>query len=136
MNGVGQIVRAPYDPKQDSYDQLYGMSDTKRSVVLTLLKSRGFYGSGKPSSAGTLERDRTAFKEFLQYANSIGRDWETALNELATKPGSGTGGGARYRTTPKEDLTEYLRQASLERLGRTMSKADIDRAVEIGRAHV
>lgn len=129
VNGLGQIVRAPYDPKQDSYDQLYGMSDTKRSVVLSLLQSRGFYGSSKPSSAGTLERDRTAFREFLQYANSIGRDWETALNEIVTKPGSGTGGGAKYRTTPKEDLTEYLRKASLDRLGRTMTKADIDRAV-------
>jgi hypothetical protein len=53
----------------------------------------------------------------------------TLANVVADPNRVTIGGGARYRTTPKEDLTEYLRKASLDRLGRTMTKADIDRAV-------
>jgi len=43
--------------------------------------------------------------------------------------GNGAGGGAGYRVTPSEDIGAYLRKASLERLGRTMSKADVDKAI-------
>jgi HrpA-like RNA helicase len=41
----------------------------------------------------------------------------------------GLGGGTKYRVSAPEDITEYLRQASLEKLGRTMSKADVDKAI-------
>ena len=130
VDGQGLIVRGPYDVDADSYNELYGMSDAKRQTILNLLYSRGFYGSSKPSSTGTLGKDRLAFKEFLQYANSKGRTWDVVLANVVADPNRVTiGGGASYRTTPKEDLTEYLRKASLERLGRTMTKADIDRAV-------
>jgi hypothetical protein len=130
VDGQGLIVRAPYDVQADSYNELYGMSDAKRQAVLSLLYSRGFYGTGRPSATGTLGKDRSAFKEFLQYANSKGRTWDVVLANVVADPNRVTiGGGASYRTTPKEDLTEYLRKASLDRLGRTMTKADIDRAV-------
>ena len=42
---------------------------------------------------------------------------------------NGGGGGAGYRAPAAEDVTEYLRQASLEKLGRTMTKEDVDKAV-------
>jgi len=54
------------------------------------------------------------------------------LQELITAAPvySGSGGaGSRYRTSPKENVAEYLRTASLEKLGRTMNKADIDKAI-------
>lgn len=131
VDGRGYIIRSPYDPAQDKYDILYGMGDAQRATVLSLLKSRGFYGSSKPSATGTLATDRNAFGEFLQYANSRGYTWDAMLAEVVRDPNrvAGAGGGAGYRVTPSEDIGAYLRKASLERLGRTMSKADVDKAI-------
>ena len=130
VNENRQIARAPYG-EEDIYNELYKMQDGERLNTLRLLQSRGFYGTGKPSATGTLGKDRTAFKEFLSYANAKGYTWKPLLQELITAGPvySGSGGGSRYRTSPAENITEYLRTSSLEKLGRTMSKADIDKAI-------
>jgi len=130
VNENRQIARAPYG-EEDIYNELYAMKDGERLNTLRLLQSRGFYGSGKPSATGTLSKDRTAFKEFLSYANAKGYTWKPLLQELITAGPvySGSGGGSKYRTSPAENITEYLRTSSLEKLGRTMTKADIDKAV-------
>ena len=130
VNENRQIARAPYG-EEDIYNELYSMKDGERLNTLRLLQSRGFYGTGKPSATGTLSKDRTAFKEFLSYANAKGYTWKPLLQELITAGPvySGSGGGSRYRTSPAENITEYLRTSSLEKLGRTMSKADIDKAI-------
>jgi hypothetical protein len=130
VNENRQIARAPYG-EEDVYNELYAMKDGERLNTLRLLQSRGFYGTGKPSGTGTLSRDRTAFKEFLSYANAKGYTWKPLLQELITAGPvySGSGGGSKYRTSPAENITEYLRTSSLEKLGRTMSKADIDKAI-------
>ena len=130
VNENRQISRAPYG-EEDVYNELYKMRDGERLNTLRLLQSRGFYGTGKPSATGTLSKDRTAFKESFSYANAKGYTWKPLLQELITASPvySGSGGGAKYRTSPAENITEYLRTSSLEKLGRTMSKADIDKAI-------
>ena len=130
VNENRQIARAPYG-EEDIYNELYKMQDGERLNTLRLLQSRGFYGTGKPSATGTLSKDRTAFKEFLSYANAKGYTWKPLLQELITAGPvySGSGGGSRYRTSPAENITEYLRTSSLEKLGRTMDKALIDKAI-------
>ena len=128
----GLIARKPYDPNKDVETEMYGMlaDDKLRLTVQSLLYSRGFYGSSKPSQAGTLSVDRSAFKEFLNYANSEGYTWKPLLAKISAMPMvKGLGGGSKYRVSAPEDITEYLRQASLEKLGRTMSKADVDKAI-------
>ena len=123
------IARKPYS-QQDIVDELYGMSDAKRSSILTLLYSRGFYDSGKPSSTGIRRNDQTAFGNFLDFANFKGYTYEPLLAEVTALPvTNGGGGGAGYRAPAAEDVTAYLRQASLEKLGRTMTKEDVDKAV-------
>lgn len=132
VNENRQIARAPYG-EEDIYNELYSMKDGERLNTLRLLQSRGFYGTGKPSATGTLSKDRTAFKEFLSYANAKGYTWKPLLQELITAAPvySGAGGGSRYRTSPAENITEYLRTSSLEKLGRTMDKALIDKAIAV-----
>lgn len=126
----GLIARKPYDPNKDVEGELYAMDDATRATVQSLLYSRGFYGSSKPSRTGTMSADRTAFKEFLNYANSEGYTWKPLLAKVSSMPMvQGMGGGSRYRVSAPEDITEYLRQASLEKLGRTMSKDDVDKAI-------
>lgn len=126
----GLVARAPYDPRQDTYNTLYGVKDAERATYLDLLATRGFYGSSKPSATGTLSKDRTAWGEMLTLANAEGLTWEAYLSKMASQPPvRSLGGGQRARVTPKEDIEAYLRQASLERLGRTMSRKDVDAAI-------
>ena len=128
----GLIARKPYDPNKDVETEMYGLmaDDNLRLTVQSLLYSRGFYGSSKPSARGTLSVDRTAFKEFLNYANSEGYTWKPLLAKISAMPMvKGLGGGAKYRVSAPEDITEYLRKSSLEKLGRTMSKEDVDKAI-------
>jgi|688.fasta_scaffold15951_6 hypothetical protein len=132
VDDQGLIARKPYDPNRDVEAEMYGLmtDDNLRSTVQSLLYSRGFYGSSKPSARGTLSVDRTAFKEFLNYANSEGYTWKPLLAKISAMPMvKGLGGGAKYRVSAPEDITEYLRKASLEKLGRTMSKEDVDKAI-------
>ena len=97
-----------------------------------MLYSRGFYDSGKPSSTGIRRSDQTAFGNFLDFANFKGYTYEPLLAEVTALPvTNGGGGGAGYRAPAAEDVTAYLRTASLEKLGRTMTKEDIDRAVSV-----
>jgi hypothetical protein len=127
------IVRKPYDVSSagtDVYDELYAMKDGERLGVLALLQSRGFYGTGKASRGVPVAKDRTAFKEFLGYANSKGYTWQSMLGDLAAAPAvySG-GGGTKFKATSVEDIGAYIKQASLEKLGRTMTKDDVDTAI-------
>ena len=130
VNESGLIDKKPYNPNKDVYTEMYSMDTTTLRSYQSLLYSRGFYGKNKPSATGTLSADRSAFKEFLTYANSRGYTWQALIPEIAAMPMvKGMGGSTKYRVSAPEDITEYLRQASLEKLGRTMSKEDVDKAI-------
>jgi len=130
VDDQGFIARKPYDPNKDVEGELYAMDDATRATIQSLLYSRGFYGSSKPSRTGTMSADRSAFKEFLNYANSEGYTWKPLLAKISAMPmTTGGTGGSRYRVSAPEDITEYLRKSSLEKLGRTMSKEDVDKAI-------
>jgi hypothetical protein len=128
------IVRQPYDLSStgtDVYDELYSLKDGERFGILSLLQSRGFYGGGKASPGVPVAKDRTAWKEFLGYANSKGYTWRSLLGDLAAAPAvySGGGSGTRVKATSSEDIGAYIKQASLDKLGRTMTKDDVDTAI-------
>ena len=130
VNETGLIDKKPYNPNKDVYTEMYSMDTTTLRAYQSLLYSRGFYGRNKPSLTGTMSADRSAFKELLTYANSRGYTWQALIPEIAAMPmTTGGTGGSRYRVSAPEDITEYLRQASLEKLGRTMSKEDVDKAI-------
>ncbi len=130
VNETGLIDKKPYNPNKDVYTEMYSMDTTTLRAYQSLLYSRGFYGRNKPSLTGTMSSDRSAFKELLTYANSRGYTWQALIPEIASMPmTTGGSGGSRYRVSAPEDITEYLRQASLEKLGRTMSKEDVDKAI-------
>ena len=130
VNETGLIDKKPYNPNKDVYTEMYSMDTTTLRSYQSLLYSRGFYGKNKPSLTGTMSADRSAFKELLTYANSRGYTWQALIPEIASMPmTTGGTGGSRYRVSAPEDITEYLRQASLEKLGRTMSKEDVDKAI-------
>jgi hypothetical protein len=131
VNESGLIDKKPYNPNKDVFAEMYSIKDTTTlRAYQSLLYSRGFYGRNKPSLTGTMSTDRSAFKELLTYANSRGYTWQALIPEIASMPMTmGGGGRSRYRVSAPEDITEYLRQASLEKLGRTMSKEDVDKAI-------
>jgi hypothetical protein len=130
VDSNGVIARAPYDPSKEASDILYQLSPARRLAVSNLIATRGFYGNSKPTAAGTLSTDRTAWAEFLTAANSQGLTWETFEQQLSLQPPvRSLGGGSKYRVSEREDIEAYLRQASLERLGRTMTKSDVDSAI-------
>jgi hypothetical protein len=130
VDANGLISRAPYDARKDAEAILYQLKPQQRLTYSNLIASRGFYGNSKPTAAGTLSTDRTAWAEFLTASNAQGLTWDTFASQLSLEPPvRGLGGGSRYRVSEPEDIEAYLRQASLERLGRTMTRSDVDAAI-------
>lgn len=128
----GVIARAPYDPRVEAKDLLYSMGPDVRSATLSILFRAGLYGSSKPTMSGLTTRDRTAMETFLTYANAEGLTWDLLAGQMLVgkrMPGGTITGGAQYRVSSREDIGEYLRKASLERLGRTMTRDDVDVAI-------
>jgi hypothetical protein len=68
-------------------------------------------------------------REVMLYANSKGVTLDVALSML-TMEAKPMGGGARIRTTPKEDLRAVFRQVSSQTLGRRVSDAEIEKFVK------
>ena len=132
VDSAGIISRSPYDPKVEAKDLLYQMNPTVRATTLGVLSRAGIYGSSKPTQTGLGRRDLSAMEDFLTYANAEGLTWDLLLGQMMVGkrlPGGTITGGAKYRVSSAEDIGEYLRKASLERLGRTMTRDDVDTAI-------
>lgn len=132
VDSAGVISRAPYDPKVEAKDLLYQMDPDVRANTLSVLSKAGLYGSSKPTLSGLKDRDRSAMEDFLTYANAEGLTWDLLLGQMMVGkrlPGGTITGGAKYRVSSAEDIGQYLRKASLERLGRTMTRDDVDTAI-------
>lgn len=132
VDSGGIISRAPYNAKVEAKDLLYQMNPDVRATTLSVLSRAGIYGSSKPTRSGLGSRDLSAMEDFLTYANAEGLTWDLLLGQMMIGkrlPGGTITGGATYRVSSAEDITEYLRKASLERLGRTMTRDDVDTAI-------
>lgn len=126
----GAIARGQYND-DEAYTELAKMNPTERRQFLNTLQKFGVYGSSRPSSTGFSSQDFSAVREAMLYANAKGVTLDVALSLLATevKP-VGSGGGARIRTTPKEDLRAVFRQVSSQTLGRRLSDAEVEKFVK------
>jgi hypothetical protein len=132
IDSGGVVSRAPYDAKVEAKDLLYQMNPNVRANTLAVLARVGMYGSSKPTVSGLGGRDLSAMEDFLTYANAEGLTWDLVLGQMMVGkrlPGGTITGGAKYRVSSAEDIGDYLRKASLERLGRTMTRDDVDTAI-------
>ena len=132
IDSGGVVSRAPYDPKVEAKDLLYQMDPNVRANTLAILSRAGMYGSSKPTVSGLGSRDLSAMEDFLTYSNAEGLTWDLLLGQMMIGkrlPGGTITGGAKYRVSSAEDINDYLRKASLERLGRTMTRDDVDTAI-------
>lgn len=129
VDSNGMIVRQQYDmsPSTDANTILMGLArnpvDLKTKI--NLLKTRGYYGSSKPSALGTDNTDRSAMAEFLNFANSQGVTYDVAFKMLEAMPQvQATGTKApSIRVTSQDDLKVVFRKASTDLLGYEVDEA-------------
>jgi hypothetical protein len=127
----GVVSRNQYS-EDEAFSQIaqFG-TPAERLAVLNRLAALGLYGNSRPSATGTLPRDITAVKNALLYANAEGVTLDVALNLMAADPNikAKVAGGARVRTTAKQDLRQVFKQAAGSVLGRTLSDAEVEKFV-------
>jgi hypothetical protein len=128
VNRDGVIARGQYGDSE-AYTEIAKLNPVDRRAFLNTLQRYGVYGSSRPSSTGFGSQDFSAVREAMLYANAKGVTLDVALSLLATeaKP---MGGGARIRTTPKEDLRAVFRQVSSQTLGRRLSDNEVEKFVK------
>jgi hypothetical protein len=129
VNSQGVISRGQYG-EDEAYSELAKLSLAERRSFQNLLYSVGAYGNTKPSRSGFNSADFSAMREAMLYANSKGVTLDVARSMMAAELGTGVGGGARIRTTPKQDLQAVFRQASSQILGRRLSDAEVEKFVK------
>lgn len=132
IDANGAIARAQYqDTDDEAYSELARKTPAERKAFLNTLQKYGVYGNSKPSWTGLGTQDFSAVREAMLFANSEGVTLDVALSLLGTKVGPApSSGGARIRTTPKEDLRAVFRQVSSQTLGRRLSDAEVDKFVK------
>lgn len=136
VDSKGVIARGQYRD-DEAYNELAKLgTSAERAAFLNILAANGVYGNSKPTSTGFESRDLSAMQEAMRYANAKGVTLDVAVRLMAVDPAvkawrSGmTGGGARIRTTAKEDLRSVFRQATAQVLGRDLSDAELERFVK------
>jgi hypothetical protein len=130
VNRDGVIARGQYSDNE-AYTEIAKLNPVDRRAFLNTLQRFGVYGSSRPSSTGFSSQDFSAVREAMLYANAKGVTLDVALSLLATEAQPmGGGGGARIRTTPKEDLRAVFRQVSSQTLGRRLSDNEVEKFVK------
>jgi hypothetical protein len=140
VNARGEIERARYDIYDSSNDvevmtQLNALKSDERYRVLKELERVGFYGNSEVSDivrnqTGTYtDTDLNAFRLFLDVSNRQGVTWDVALTTLGGMPTIKTG-GPTVRVSSEQDITAYMKEASLRTLGRMPTKAEIAQAIK------
>lgn len=129
VDSNGVITRGQYDPANEAYSELAKMNTSERLTFLNSLAARGLYGSSKPSTTGFDTRDFSAMGEFLRFANAQGVTSDVAYSQLLTTF-KAVGGGARIRTTAKEDIRSVFKDATRKMLGRDVSNDEIEKFVK------
>lgn len=130
VNSQGLIARGQYT-EDEAYSELAKLPLAERRGLQNLLYSVGAYGNSKPSRSGFNSADFSAMREAMLYANAKGVTLDVAVTMMASElGGGGAGGGARIRTTPKQDLQAVFRQVSGQVLGRRLSDAEVEKFVK------
>lgn len=131
VNKDGVLVRGQYSEDEAFSEIARFGTPAERSAVLNRLAALGLYGNSKPSSTGTMARDISAVKNAMLYANAEGVTLDVALNLMAADPNikAKVAGGARVRTTAKQDLRQVFKQAAGSVLGRQLSDAEVEKFV-------
>jgi hypothetical protein len=130
VNSQGVLARTQYG-EDEAYSEIakFG-TPTERGIFLNRLATVGLYGNSKPGS-GFSNKDLSAMREALRYANAEGVTVDVAVNLMAADPNVKTkiAGSARVRTTPKQDLRAVFKQAAGSVLGRQLSDAEVEKFV-------
>ena len=131
VNKDGVLVRGQYSEDEAFSEIARFGTPAERSAVLNRLAALGLYGKSKPSSTGTQTRDISAVKNAMLYANAEGVTLDRALDLMAADPNikAKVAGGARVRTTAKQDLRQVFKQAAGSVLGRQLSDAEVEKFV-------
>jgi len=141
VNSQGVLARTQYS-EDEAYSEIakFG-TPTERGIFLNRLAAVGLYGNSKPGS-GFSNKDLSAMREALRYANAEGVTVDVAVNLMGADPNvkAKIAGSARVRTTPKQDLRAVFKQATGSVLGRQLSDAEVEKfvkaynAMEVGEA--
>lgn len=128
VDRAGIVQRKRYEPTE-AYAELVRLGPS-RGALLNRLYALGVYGNAKPSQSGLEDKDLNAMAQLLDAANEYGRTYDVALELATVEMGKKrTGGGVRFRPTPKQDLRTVFKNVSQQVLGRDMSDAEADRFV-------
>lgn len=116
-----------YNLDTDPYTILGSRDDVTRSALVSVLKSRGWYGNLQAGD-GLMQNDISVMRDVLEYSNLRGWTWDRTINEIKKMPAVGSG-RPRVQVTSKADLTEIAKRVALETIGRTMSDQELARFI-------
>lgn len=131
VNSKGVISREQYNDNE-AYSVLASYTAAERKALLNIFQQVGIFGRSKPDP-GFSDKNLSAVREAFLYANYKGVTLDVAATQMLTDPefreARATGGGARVRTTPKQDLRAVFKQSAQQILGRDLPDSEVDRFV-------
>ena len=131
VDSKGVLSRGQYGD-DEAYSVLASYTAAERKALLNIFQQVGIFGRSKPDP-GVSDKNLSAVREAFLYANYKGVTLDVAATQMLTDPefreARATGGGARVRTTPKQDLRAVFKQSAQQILGRDLPDSEVDRFV-------